>query len=72
MSRYENRQELADKIDWEGGLYDMLFGYGLSRHDLPKDDAELLAAFDDVQALIDDVSGKIGRFEALLPEPSGE
>lgn len=41
MSRYESRQELANKSDYEGGILEMLFGYGLSVEDVPEDDQEL-------------------------------
>jgi hypothetical protein len=72
MSRYENRQELANKIDWEGGIHEMLFGYGLSRGDLPQDDDELLVAFEYVEELLATLDGRIERFASLLPEPGGE
>jgi hypothetical protein len=28
VSRYESREELADKARWEGGPADLVFGYG--------------------------------------------
>lgn len=30
-----NREELAAKVDWEGGLADAIFGYGIKSDDLP-------------------------------------
>lgn len=37
MSAYNSSRELAAKMDSEGGLADLLFGYGLSPDDLPDD-----------------------------------
>ena len=37
MSKYASSGELAAKADWEGGLDEMIFGYGLELKDLPDD-----------------------------------
>lgn len=37
---YENRQDLCDKMNWEGGLESFL-DYGLKLEDLPPDDPDL-------------------------------
>lgn len=37
MSRYNSCRELAQKMDNEGGLDGMIFGYGLTLEDLPDD-----------------------------------
>lgn len=37
MSKYNSGHELATKMDSEGGLAEMLFGYGLNKDDLPDD-----------------------------------
>lgn len=34
---YEDKQELADKVEWEGGLTDAILDYGISAVDLPAD-----------------------------------
>lgn len=39
-SRYEDRQELASKIDYEGGLNSFL-EYGFDPHDCPEHDDNL-------------------------------
>lgn len=68
MSKYQNRQEVADKADWEGGLLDFIFGYGLHLDELPEGDVELRNAVADVLA----VGPALERLKALLPEPDGE
>lgn len=68
MARYENRQELANKIDYEGGLLGFIFGYGIKLDDLPEDDQELRDAVAEVLK----AKPSIERLEALLPEPGDE
>lgn len=34
---YSNVYELASKADWEGGITEMLYGYGIDIDDLPSD-----------------------------------
>lgn len=34
---YASVAELYDKIDWEGGFPDVIFGYGIYSKDLPED-----------------------------------
>lgn len=65
MSRYENRQDIADKADGEGGMLDFIFGYGLTLDDLPEGDEELRTAVAAVLA----VGPAIDHLESLLPEP---
>lgn len=40
MARFEDREHLAGKIEWEGGM-EMALDYGIRLKDLPKGDAEL-------------------------------
>lgn len=68
MSAYGNRQELADKADWEGGIEDMLFGYGLSVDDVPEDDTELREAIGEALK----ARMWIEKIRSLLPEPGYE
>lgn len=68
MSRYESRQEIADKADWEGGTLDFVFGYGLSVEELPEDDQELRDALAELLAM----RPAIEKFKSLLPEPGEE
>lgn len=35
MSKFESVSELYDKLDWEGGFPDIIWGYGISWTDLP-------------------------------------
>lgn len=68
MSRYESRQEVADKADWEGGVLDFVFGYGLFVDELPEDDQELRDALTELLAM----RPVIEKFKSLLPEPGEE
>lgn len=67
MPKYDSRQEVADKADYEGGPLELVFGYGLSVDDLPEADLELREALRDLLAC----KPAIDRFEDLLPEPGG-
>ncbi|MEV4575993.1 hypothetical protein AB0K16_22375 [Nonomuraea jabiensis] len=40
MSRFEDREALAGKIEWEGGM-EMALDYGIDSQDLPEGDTEL-------------------------------
>jgi hypothetical protein len=66
--RYD-RQELADKIDYEGGTFSMLFGYGLDEEDLDPNDSKLIEAARGVFALREEFRAAVDKLEALLPEP---
>jgi len=35
MSKFESVADLYDKLDWEGGFPDIIWGYGVSWTDLP-------------------------------------
>lgn len=48
MSRFENREELAGKIDWEGGLWSAL-EYGISAEDMPEGDSDLMEAWAELE-----------------------
>lgn len=65
MSRYDSRQEIADKADYEGGLLEFIFGYGLEVDDLPEDDTVLRSALEAVL----EMRPRIEALERLLPEP---
>jgi hypothetical protein len=68
VTTYANRQDLANKAEWEGGIIDMLFGYGLKPEDVPEDDTELREAI--AEAL---KAGRwIAKIENMLPEPGGD
>lgn len=64
--KYESRQEVANKADWEGGLLEFVFGYGVDPDEMP--DAELSDAVRDLLAM----EPLIDRVKQLLPEPGEE
>jgi len=46
------REDLAAKADWEGGLCEAIFGYGLKSSDLPKNaPSEIKQAFRALEAV---------------------
>lgn len=49
--KYANMEDFAGKMDWEGGLFDFVIGYGVSKDDLPDDMPDDVRA--EVEALID-------------------
>lgn len=69
--KYENRQELADKIAWEGGIDEFLTGYGLNVEHLPANDPELKKAFLKLNKSLIAYEKDRDSFEALLPESEG-
>lgn len=72
MGKYETRQELANKIDYEGGL-DGFLHYGFDpTDDVPEGDAELENLATTMIARWNDYQEAAGYFEALLPEPRDE
>lgn len=42
--RYEDRQAVAAKVDWEGG-FEAVLDYGLHADDMPEGDVELIEAW---------------------------
>ena len=67
MTKYESMQELANKADWEGGIDELIFGYGLTLDELPDD------ASDEVRQLVGKLLGvkdALWRLQELMPEPS--
>ena len=72
MSTYESRQELADKAAWEGGLLELITGYGLSVDDLPEDDYLLRATVFAVLQKWNEMKHYYEELQAMLPEPGYE
>lgn len=66
--RYENRQELADRVVWEGGLDEFILNYGLAFNDLPEGDKELELAWCDLDEAKLNFEVALMKFEKLLPE----
>lgn len=55
-SRYESKQDLAAKIDWEGGVTEAINGYGISHETLPDDTPiDIFNAWVRVEAIAADV-----------------
>ena len=51
-----NREDLAAKTDWEGGVAESIFSYGLKSADLPKNaPSSIKQAWQRVEAVKDDV-----------------
>lgn len=68
MSRYASRQELADKISYEGGL-EMFLEYGFDpTDDVPEGDSELEELATDMMVYWREFREKASYFEAALPE----
>ena len=54
--RYETREELSGKVDWEGGVTEAITGYGITVTDLPEDvPATIADAWLRIQNTQDDV-----------------
>jgi hypothetical protein len=68
VSRYGNRADVAAKIDWEGGMDEVLY-YGLTSKDMPEGDDELIDAWDEMVLYWDEFRKKANRVEVLLQEP---
>jgi hypothetical protein len=67
MSKFENRQELADKIEWEGGLEDAL-DYGIKSSDLPESETKLIAAWALMEEAFDELERAKRVVAELIPE----
>lgn len=69
MTEYMTPQEFADKADYEGGLLDGIFGYGLSHQNIdPDEHPELHSALRNLREV---ALPAIRAVENLLPEPEG-
>lgn len=67
MSPYLDRTEVANKVDWEGGL-DAVLEYGLRAEDLPEDDIELREAWQAMELAFHTFDQAADRVRDLLPE----
>jgi hypothetical protein len=69
MSKYQTREELEDKAEWEGGPLEFIFGYGLSPDELPEGTpAHVIEA---VTRLTTQGSADLETFENWLHAPEG-
>lgn len=48
MAKFETREDVRNKVEWEGGLPDAL-EYGIRSADLPEDDQELIGAWEEME-----------------------
>lgn len=69
MVRYEDREEVSQKADYEGGALDFITGYGLSVDDLSEDDGELREALEAFLNAWSYAEVALDGFKDLLPEP---
>lgn len=64
---YENARELADKVDYEGGILEAICGYGIPANELPGDTpTEVVVAW---MKLYLEVPGLVEIIRDWLPEP---
>lgn len=59
-------EEFAAKVDWEGGLYEALFGYGLKSTDLDNQDGVLAQAIRQIESLAPDFYTAMMAVEEIL------
>ena len=64
--RFESRDDLAGKIEWEGGLFGAL-DYGIKTEHMPEGDEELAEAWARLQASFETTSELAGAVRGLLP-----
>lgn len=65
MSRFESRERLVSKIDWEGGLLDAI-EYGIRAEDMPEGDDELAKAWKKLEDAYNEVVPHAAQVSALL------
>lgn len=68
MAKY-TKQSLANAIDWEGGIIDLVIDYGLDIDELPDDTPEyVIEAFLNIKKIDQDIE----TINEWLPEPGEE
>ena len=68
--RYESREAVAGKIEWEGGIFEAL-DYGIKTEDMPEGDTELAEAWRELSAAYKVADAAAEKVTALL-EAGGE
>ena len=66
--RFEDREALAAKVSWEGGILEAL-DYGITTEYMPEGDAELTEAWAKLEASFRETAKLADVVENLLPEP---
>ena len=69
--RFDSREDLAGKIEWEGGLMESL-DYGIGTEMMPEGDIELTEAWAKLEASFKETSKLADAVQELLPETGGE
>jgi len=69
--RFESREDLAAKIEWEGGLMEAL-DYGITTEMMPEGDTELTEAWSKLEASFRETSKLADAMSAMLPDADGE
>ena len=62
MSDKMSDEDFCNKVQWEGGLFEAMFGYGLKASDLADQDGDLAKAVGKLEALrpqIDEITDEI-------------
>lgn len=67
MSRFESRERLAGKIEWEGGIEES-FSYGITSEDMPEGDEELEEAWGKAETAYWAFMDTIGELVEVAPE----
>ena len=65
--RFEDREALAAKIEWEGGLMEAL-DYGIKTDDMPEGDTELTEAWAKLEASFRETSRLAHAVEKLIED----
>jgi hypothetical protein len=65
--RFEDREELANKIEWEGGIIDAL-DYGIKTENMPEGDTELAEAWGKLEAAYHELTPLTDAVEKLLED----
>jgi hypothetical protein len=65
MSKFDTREDLAAKIEWEGGIEEA-FSYGIKHIDMP--DPEIKAAWARAEIAYEAFSKVVREIEGMLPD----
>ena len=69
-NRFGSREDLAAKIEWEGGILEAV-DYGIKAADMPEGDAELAEAWGKLEASFGETSKLADAVEKLLVPEDG-
>lgn len=67
MDRFASREDLAAKIEWEGGVLESL-GYGIKSGAMPEGDTELETAWKALEDSFRQTTDLADEVRALLPD----